>query len=40
LSNKSIASHIRTVRLYKAKELLLTTDLNISEVAYDVGFKD
>ena len=24
----------------KAKELLLSTDLNISQVAYEVGFKD
>ena len=31
---------VRSIRLQKAKELLLTTDLNVSEVAYDVGFKD
>ena len=30
----------RTKRLYKAKELLLNSQMNISEVAYKVGFKD
>ena len=31
---------IRSIRLQKAKELLRTTDYNISEVAYRVGFND
>lgn len=31
---------IRSIRLQKAKELLRTTDHNISEVAYRVGFND
>ena len=31
---------IRTIRLQKAKSLLETTDLNVSEIAYEVGFKN
>ncbi len=31
---------IRRIRLNKAKELLQTTDLNVSEIAYDLGFTD
>jgi DNA-binding response OmpR family regulator len=31
---------IRKVRLHKAKVLLQTTELNISEIAYDLGFTD
>jgi DNA-binding response OmpR family regulator len=35
------ASHfIRTFRLAKAKELLLTTARSVSEIAYDTGFSD
>lgn len=40
LTGKSTSLFIRTVRLQKARELLITTNLNISEVAYEVGFKD
>ena len=36
----STSRFIRMIRLRKAKALLLDTDLNISEVAYEVGFKD
>ncbi|MBG0861078.1 MAG: response regulator [Bacteroidales bacterium] len=39
LSNKTIGDYFKFLRLYKAKELLLTTDLNITEVTYSVGFK-
>ena len=40
LTNLSTSIYLRTVRLHKAKKLLRTTDMNISEVAYEVGFKD
>lgn len=33
-------SFIRNIRLKKGMELLKTTDLNVSEVAYSVGFND
>lgn len=32
------ALFVRKLRLYKAKELLQTTELNVSEIAYEVGF--
>ncbi len=40
LTNTSVHRFIRKLRLVKAKELLLTTELNVSEVAYDTGFKN
>ncbi len=40
LTDKSIASYIRTVRLHKGRELLKNSALNVSEVAYQVGFTD
>ena len=36
----STSIYIRSIRLEKAKFLLEQSDLNISEIAYDVGFKD
>ncbi|GEO11449.1 hypothetical protein SAE01_39450 [Segetibacter aerophilus] len=33
------ASYIKAIRLQKAKELLETSDLSVSEVAYKTGFK-
>ncbi|GAB5553196.1 MAG: two-component regulator propeller domain-containing protein [Saprospiraceae bacterium] len=40
LTNNTPSGFIRLIRLQKAQELLGTTDLNISEVAYEVGFSD
>ena len=40
ISGKSTAVFIRSVRLQRAKELILTTDKTISEISYDVGFND
>ena len=37
LTGQSTTEFIRLIRLNKARELLLTTDLNISEVGYEVG---
>ncbi|WP_340111273.1 hybrid sensor histidine kinase/response regulator transcription factor [Maribellus mangrovi] len=39
LTNQSAAKYIRTLRMKKAKELLLTTSMNITEVGYEVGMK-
>jgi len=40
LSGQSPSRFIRTIRLYKALELLCTTDRKISDIATDVGFLD
>lgn len=40
LSNQSVADFIRRVRLHKARQLLETTTLNVTQVAIDVGFKN
>ena len=39
-TGRSTSKFIRKIRLQKAEELLLTSDLNISQVAYEVGFSD
>lgn len=39
LTGQSTSIYIRLIRLQKAKELLTSEDLTISEVAYRVGFK-
>ncbi|WP_163709293.1 hybrid sensor histidine kinase/response regulator transcription factor [Mangrovibacterium lignilyticum] len=39
LTNQSAAKHIRTLRMKKAKDLLQTTSMNITEVGYEVGMK-
>ncbi len=40
LTGSSVSQLVRTFRLNKAKEMLAVTDLNISEIAFQVGFKD
>ncbi|MEZ4934632.1 MAG: ATP-binding protein [Saprospiraceae bacterium] len=40
LTGKSASHFIRSIRLATAKEMLAKTALTISEIAYDVGFKD
>ncbi len=40
LTGKTPALFIRSIRLEKAKNLLQTKQLNVSEVAYQVGFSD
>ena len=40
LTDQSPAVYVRKLKLQKARELLKNTNLNISEVAYEVGFKD
>ncbi len=40
VSNKTVADYFKSLRLYKAKELLLSTNLNVTEVTYLVGFKN
>lgn len=40
LTDLSPSLFIRQIRLYKAKEMLQNTDLNVSEIAYEVGFAD
>lgn len=39
LTGKSVAKYIRTLRMQKARELMQTTSLNITEVGYEVGMK-
>lgn len=36
----STSIFVRNIRLQNARKLLLTTDLNICQVAYEVGFSD
>lgn len=38
LTGKSTSLYIRTIRLQEARRLLQTTDLNVSEIGYEVGF--
>jgi signal transduction histidine kinase/DNA-binding response OmpR family regulator len=40
LTGTSVALYIRQIRLQNARKLLSTTTLSISEIAYQVGFKD
>jgi two-component system response regulator YesN len=36
----TIQQHIKSIRISKAKELLLETDLSCTDIAYDLGFSD
>ena len=36
----SVSKYISLIRLYKARQLLQTTQMNISEIAYELGFSD
>ncbi|MCB9283379.1 MAG: response regulator [Lewinellaceae bacterium] len=40
LTGRSTSLYIRSIRLQHARHLLSTTDMNVSEVAYEVGFDD
>jgi signal transduction histidine kinase/DNA-binding response OmpR family regulator/ligand-binding sensor domain-containing protein len=40
LTDKSIVAYLRSARLHKARELLLTRKFNISEAAFEAGFND
>ncbi|MBL7793290.1 MAG: response regulator [Saprospiraceae bacterium] len=40
LTGNSASQFVRSYRLNKAKGMLTNTDLNISEIAFEVGFKD
>ncbi|MBB4080408.1 signal transduction histidine kinase/DNA-binding response OmpR family regulator/ligand-binding sensor domain-containing protein [Lewinella aquimaris] len=40
ITGKSTAIFIRSIRLQRAKELLHTTELSVSEIGYAVGFRD
>ena len=40
LTGKSTTEFIRFIRLNKARELLVGTDLHISEIGYDTGFQN
>jgi signal transduction histidine kinase/AraC-like DNA-binding protein len=40
LTGLSTSHFVRSIRVHRAKTLLINTDLNISQVAYEVGFRD
>lgn len=40
LTDQSITEFIRTIKLKRAGQLILQTELNISEIAFDLGFND
>ncbi|MCB9305934.1 MAG: helix-turn-helix domain-containing protein [Lewinellaceae bacterium] len=39
LTGRSASHYIRSVRLQRARELVLTTDRTVSEIAFEVGFR-
>lgn len=40
LTGQNLSTFIRTIRLKKAGILLEETEMNISQIAYEVGFND
>jgi AraC-like DNA-binding protein len=40
LTGMAPLAFVRKVRLHRAKALLESTDLNIAEIAYELGFTD
>jgi signal transduction histidine kinase/DNA-binding response OmpR family regulator len=40
LTDTTVNDYLQNFRLFKAKEMLLNTGLNVSEVAYETGFKN
>jgi len=40
LTGRTLSQFVRTIRLQKGKELVLNSELTISEIAYEVGFAD
>lgn len=40
LTGLSLSAFIRSIRLKKAAHLILTSDLNLSQISYEVGFND
>tara|TARA_B100000809_G_scaffold193813_1_gene192886 strand:+ start:40090 stop:44097 length:4008 start_codon:yes stop_codon:yes gene_type:complete len=40
LTGLSLTAFIRSIRLKKAAHIILTTDLNLNQVSYEVGFND
>ncbi len=40
LTNQSVGRYFRCLRLQKAMDLLKSSDLNVTQVAYETGFKD
>lgn len=40
LTNQTVYNYIRTIRLNKAAELLVTTDMQIAEIAFSVGYTE
>ncbi|NND35360.1 MAG: response regulator, partial [Saprospiraceae bacterium] len=40
LTGKSVSLYIRLIRLHHARQLLLSSQKNVSEVAYETGFSD
>jgi transcriptional regulator GlxA family with amidase domain len=40
LKGKSFIEYVNTIRVQKAKELLVNTDMPVSAVAFEVGFEE